>query len=112
VSDWDRELGRMDFEGICHSSSILNAIAQLSTNLDPHNYDLSIMGPGEHVVGEMPYGDWGEEEEMELGLQTPVNSMSLLFFCRQLVLHFLIMFLRNLIKWPQNRKGKPIIYVN
>ncbi len=32
---------------------------------------------------------------MELGLQTSVNSMSLPFFCCQLVVHFFIMFLRS-----------------
>ena len=62
MSNWDGELGCMDFEGICLSISILKAIAQLSTNHDPQNYDLSNMGPaGEHVVGEVHYGDWGEE---------------------------------------------------
>jgi hypothetical protein len=49
----------MDFDGL--SESIPNAIAQLSTNLDPCNYDLSDMGPGEDVVGEIYNGDRGEE---------------------------------------------------
>ena len=39
------------FEGICHS--IHNAIAQLSMNLDPQNYDLMNIGPVEDVVGEV-----------------------------------------------------------
>jgi hypothetical protein len=58
------------------------------------------MGPGEDVVGEIYHGDRGEEEEMEHGLMTPVNSMSLslVYFRRQLVVHILIMFARNLIK--------------
>jgi hypothetical protein len=38
------------------------------------------MGPREDIVGEVYHGDRGEEEEMELGWQTPVNSMSLAFF--------------------------------
>ena len=33
VSDWEGDLGRMDFDGL--SQSIPNAIARLSTNLDP-----------------------------------------------------------------------------
>jgi len=37
--------------------SIPNSIARLSTNLDPRNYDLSNMGPGEDVVGEIYHGD-------------------------------------------------------
>jgi hypothetical protein len=39
---------------------------------------------------------------------TPVNSLSLVFFRRQLVVHLSIMFTRNLIKWPKNRKGKGV----
>jgi hypothetical protein len=104
VSNWDGELGQMDFNGL--GESIPNSIAQLRTNLDPRNYDLSNMGPGEDVVGEMNHGDRGEEEKMEHGLMMPVNSMPLVYFQRQLVVHFSIMFARNLIKWPQNRSGK------
>ena len=79
--DHDGEMGRMDFDGLCES--IPNSIARLSTNLDPRNYDISNMGPGEDVVGEIYHGDRGgeeeeEEEDMEHGqLMTPVNSMSL-----------------------------------
>ena len=92
MSDWDAgEFGHMDFEGICHSISIiLNAIARLSTNLDPQNYDLLNMGPREHVVGEVHYGDWGEEEEeMELGLQTPVKIVC---HCRSFAVSLLFIF--------------------
>ncbi len=53
-----------------------------------------------HVVGKVHYGDCSEEEEMDIGSQMPVNSMSLPFFRRQVVVHFSIMFLQNLIKWP------------
>ena len=112
VSDWDGEMGRMDFDGLCES--IPNSIARLSSNLDPRNYDISNMGPGEDVVGEIYHGDRGGEDEedddcMEHGqLMTPVNSMSLVYFRRQLVVHFSIMFARNLIKWPRNRSGKHV----
>ncbi len=75
-------------------------------NSSNSNYDLSNMGPGEDAVGEIYHGDRGEEEEMEHGLTMPVNSMSLVYFRRQLVVHFLIMFARNLIKWQRNRSGK------
>ncbi len=78
VSDWDGELGRMDFDGL--RESIPNSIARLSTNFDPRNYDLSIMGPREDIVGEIYHGDSREEEEIELGQMTPVNSLSLVFF--------------------------------
>jgi hypothetical protein len=51
VSDWDGDMGRMDFDGL--SESIPNSIARLSSssNLDPRNYDISNMGSGEDVVG-------------------------------------------------------------
>ena len=78
VSDWDGELGQMDFDGLCES--IPNLIARLSTNLDPRNYNLSNMGPGEVIVGTIYHGDSGEEEAIELGEMTPVNSLSLVFF--------------------------------
>jgi hypothetical protein len=100
-------LGRNDFDGL--RESIPNSIVRLSTNLDPRNYDTSNMGPGEDVVGEIYRGDKGEkEEEIELGQMTHVNSLSLVFFRRQLIVHFTIMFARNLIKWPKNRKGKGV----
>ena len=64
------------------------------------------MGPREDVVGEIYCGDSGEEEEIELGQMTPVNSLSLLFFRRQLVIHFTTLFAHNFIKWPKIGKGK------
>ncbi len=91
--------------------SIPNAIARLSTNLDPQHYHLSNMGPGDDVVGKLACGDTGdqeEEEEIALVQMLPVNSMSLVLFQRKLVDHFSIMFARNLIKWPQNRRKNNI----
>jgi hypothetical protein len=49
VSNWEGTLGQMDYDGLWEI--IPNAISRLSINLDPHNYDLSGMGPGEDVVG-------------------------------------------------------------
>ena len=43
-------------------------------------YDLSNMGPGEDVVGKIYRGDIREEEEIELGQMTPVNSLLFVFF--------------------------------
>ena len=79
-SDWDGVLRLMDFDGL--HESIPNLIARLNSNLNPHNYNLSNMEPGEDVVGEIYRGDSGEEEEIELGQMTPVNSLSLVFFLR------------------------------
>ena len=65
ISNWDGELGQMDFDGLYES--IPNSISRLSTNLDSRNYDLSNMGPGEDIVGKIYRGDSREEEEIELG---------------------------------------------
>ena len=66
------------------------------------------MGPGADVVGEVYLGDGGVEEDEGISTSTRVNSMSLAYFQRQLVVHFAIMFTRNLIKWPKNRKAQGI----
>jgi hypothetical protein len=42
-------MGVLEFEGV--RDEVPNAIAKLSMNLDPRNYDLSGMGPGEDVTG-------------------------------------------------------------
>ncbi|KAL7545726.1 hypothetical protein ACHAWF_014021 [Thalassiosira exigua] len=59
TSDWTGDLGKHDFEGV--SDKIPNAIARLSTNLDPRNYDLSGMGPGDDVMNvhavDIDFGD-------------------------------------------------------
>ena len=49
-SDWEGPLGDLDFDGV--REEIPTAISYLSTNLDPQNYDLSGMGPGEDITGE------------------------------------------------------------
>jgi hypothetical protein len=69
------------------------------------------MGPGEDVVGKIACGDSGEqeeEEEIELGQMSPVNSMPLVSFRHKLVDNFSIMFTCNLIKWLQNKRRKGI----
>ena len=58
----------MDFEGLCQS--IPNAIAQLSTNLDPQNNNLLDMGPGADVVEEIYLGDGGVEEDEVISTST------------------------------------------
>jgi hypothetical protein len=52
------------------------------------------MGPRQDIVGEIYHGDRREDDEdMELGLMTPVNSISLAFFLCQLFDHFIMSFL-------------------
>jgi hypothetical protein len=95
LSNWEGEMGGLDFDGL--RSFIPNAIARLSTNLDPHNYDQSGMGPGEDVVGECNGNGRGLEDGI-VSFKTSVKDLSLPFFCHQLVDHFTIMFRVNKIK--------------
>jgi len=80
VRDWDGVLRQMDFDGL--HESIPNMIERLNSNLNPHNYNLSNMEPGEDEVGEIYRGDSGEEEEIELGQMMPVYCLSLVFILR------------------------------
>ena len=78
VSDWEGNLGRMDFDGL--RQSIPNAIAQLSTNLDTQTYNLSDKGPGANAVGGVYCGKCGVEDDVGICTSRSVNSMSLAFF--------------------------------
>ena len=55
ASDWIGPLGDLDFKGV--REEVPKAIARLLMNLDPRNYDLSGMGPGEDITGNetVPY---------------------------------------------------------
>ncbi len=57
LSNREGELGGFNFDGL--PSSIPNAFARLNANLDPRNYDVSGMGPGEDVIGECNANDRG-----------------------------------------------------
>jgi hypothetical protein len=96
LSNWEGDMCGLDFDGLL--SSIPNAVAKLSTNLDPHNYDQSGMGPGEDVVVECNDNDRGLDDGI-VGFKTTVKDLSLPFFRHQLVGHFTIMFQLNKIKW-------------
>jgi hypothetical protein len=102
LSDWEGEMAGLDFDG--QQTSILNAIARLSTNLDPHNYNLSGIGPGEEVIG-ISHDGYKRIDDGIVGISMSVKKLSLPFFCRQLVHHFTIMFQRNKLKWPQHRRS-------
>ena len=105
MSDWEGTLGDLDFDGI--DEAIPNALARLSLNLDPRNYDSSGMGPGPDVVGEIyhpPLDDGDDNNEPENVQSSCVRNLrhtSLSVFCRRLVEHFQIMFSRNEVVWPK-----------
>ncbi len=91
-------MGDLDFEGI--REEVPNAIARLSTNLDPCNYDLSGMGPGEDITGNetVPY------EHSRQVLRSSVSNLTLTPFRSRLIEHFDLSFHRNDIVWP-SRQG-------
>lgn len=108
MSDWEGTLGDLEFDGV--DERIPNALARLSRNLDPRNYDSSGMGPGTDVVGEitvaatLPWYESNIDDEPENCLSTRLRNVrhtSLSVFRRRLVEHFQIMFSRNEIVWPK-----------
>ena len=112
TSDWDGEMGCLDFDGV--RVEVPNALAHLSANLDPRNYDLSGLGPGLDVVDEMRTmmnRDFGESEETttrERGACTRhVWHLSLAVFQCLLVNHFAILFSQNNIVWPRRFQNQP-----
>ncbi len=50
VSEWEGDFGCLDYEGV--PVEVPNALARLSANLDPCNFDLSGLGPGSDVMAE------------------------------------------------------------
>ncbi|KAL7544914.1 hypothetical protein ACHAWF_009079 [Thalassiosira exigua] len=107
-SDWTGEMGKHDFEGI--DEEVPNAIARLSANLDPRNYDLSGMGPGDDVLNVHPVEiDLGLDAESDAAVVASISGtrvvreLGLGFFRRKLVEHFDILWSRGEIKWPCRR---------
>jgi len=96
-SDWTGPLGDLDFEGV--REEVPNAIARLSTNLDPHNYDLSGVGPGEDITGDetVPF------EHSRQVLTSSVSNLTLSEFRSRLIEHFDLSFHRNDLVWPSCR---------
>ncbi len=68
TSNWDGEMASLDYDGV--KVEVPNALARLSLNLDPRNYDSYGMGPCLDVVGETRTcmnQDLGESEEATYG---------------------------------------------
>ena len=87
-----------------------NALAHLSQNLDPGNYDSLGLGPGLDVVDktrtymnqDLGEGEEAMTQEMEIGQDCVqyVRHLSLTVFRHLLVNHFAILFSQNNIVWP------------
>ena len=119
TSDWEGPLGENDFEGV--RDEIPNAIARLSANLNPRNYDLSGMGPGEDVVEDVVgYGAVSHappamediDETLPIDSHTSVRAMPLTIFRERLVDHWTILYYQNRIVWPSNRGRRRLQYAN
>ena len=107
MSNWEGPMGDMDFEGL--NDGVAHTIARLSKNLNPRNYDSSGMGPGNDLVGEVcdfckSDSEEGNDEGEDTSTSLKINSLSLHFFCSQLVTHFTILFERNQIVWPKSKR--------
>ncbi len=107
TSDWDGEIGLLEFDGV--KAVVSNALAHLSRNLYPCNYDSSGMGPGLDVVEETRTcinRNLSESEEVttrEIEIREDrvrqVRHLSLAVFKQLLVNHFAILFSQNNIVW-------------
>ncbi len=106
VSDWEGELGGLDFDGV--HKDVPNALAGLSENLDARNYDSSGLGPGLDVIGESRTiltqeirEDAGNEVLKQISVGKDrirhVQFLSLAVFRQLLVNHFAILIRQNKI---------------
>ena len=113
TSEWEGEMGcLLEYEGV--RVDVPNALARLSTNLDPRNYDSTGLGPGLDLVDEtrtIMNRDFGEREdditreiEIDGDRVRHVRHLSLAVFRRLLVNHFSILFSQNKIVWPRRNK--------
>jgi hypothetical protein len=115
VSDWEGELGDIEFDGIHKDIPI--ALARLSENHDPRNYDSSGLGPGLDVIGERRTiftkeirDDAGDEVLKQICVGEDrvrhVQFLSLAVFRRLLVNHFAILCSQNKIVWPTRKRKR------
>ena len=79
----------------------------MSTNLEPRNYDVSGMGPGDDVVEHYALDvDLNDHSHHGLGDGEVriVRKIGLGFFRSRLVEHYDILWQQNKIVWPSSRK--------
>jgi hypothetical protein len=125
VSKWEGEIGCSDFEGV--QVEVPNALACLSSNLDPRNYDSSGLGPGSDVIAEncslltrevaelSDVAKRTDDRNVMLRISNSVDCMrrvqnlSLIVFRQLLVNHFAILFSQKKIVWPERNTRKMIM---
>ena len=114
TSNWDGEMGLLEFDDV--KDVVPNALARLSRNLNPRNYDSSGMGPGLDVVDEtrtcinhnLSESVEVTTRDMVIGEDRvrQVRHLSLAVFRRLLVNHFAILFSQNNIVWLNRQRKK------
>ncbi len=128
MSEWEGDIGCLDFKGV--QVEVPNALACLSANLDPQNYDSSGLGPGSDVIAENCSLLTREVAELSdvtkctnnrnvmLRISNSVNCVRrvqnlLLNVFRQLLAnHFAILFSQNKIVWPERNTQKMIAFTS
>jgi hypothetical protein len=121
-SEWEGDLGCLDYKGV--PVEVPNALARLSANLDPRNFDSSGVGPGSDVMAEncsilrsevVAVSDSASQiDDMNImkGIMNGVDRvrsvryLSLNVFRQLLVNHFAILFSQNKIMWPERQTRK------
>ena len=125
VSEWEGDLGCLDYEGV--PVEVPNALAHLSANLDPRNFDLLDQRPGSDVMAEnrallrskvVELSDSVsriDDSTIMMGITNSVDHvwsvcyLSLNVFCWLLVNHFATLFSKNKIVWPECQTEKRIL---
>jgi hypothetical protein len=124
VSEWEGDLGCLDYKGV--PVEVPNALAHLSANLDPRNFDSLGLGPGSDVMAENhslvrskvaanAASCCIDDRAIMMGITNGVDRLqsvrclSLNVFRWLLVNHFAILFSQNKIVWPERQTQKRIV---
>jgi hypothetical protein len=127
MSEWEGDLGCLDYEGVPVEVPNALTLTCLSANLDPRNFDSSGLGPESDVMTEnhslmrsevVEKSDAAsciDDRAIMMGITNVVDCvqsvryLSLNVFRRLLVNHFAILFSQNKIVWPERQTRKRIL---
>jgi hypothetical protein len=127
MSEWEGDLGCLDYEGVPVEVPNALTLTCLSANLDPRNFDSSGLGPESDVMTEnhslmrsevVEKSDAAsciDDRAIMMGITNVVDRvqsvryLSLNVFRRLLVNHFAILFSQNKIVWPERQTRKRIL---
>ncbi len=120
-SEWEGDLGCLDFQGV--PVEVPNALARLSANLDPRNFDSSGVGVmaenhsllRSEVAAASDSASRIDDMNIMKGIMNgldrvrSVHYLSLNVFRQLLVDHFAILFSQNKIVWPERQTRKRLV---